>query len=60
VHVQTAVAANFQAEFVGALALPHASDAFPHLAGILPERSATRGEPVRRSKRRHARQAQTV
>lgn len=59
-HVQTAVAANFQAEFVGAIAFPHASDPFPHLAGILPERSSTAGPAERRSKRRHARQAQAA
>jgi uncharacterized 2Fe-2S/4Fe-4S cluster protein (DUF4445 family) len=49
-HVQTAVAPEFQAEFVAALALPHAADAFPHLEGHLPERSARAGE--RRSRRR--------
>ncbi|MBL8057921.1 MAG: ATP-binding protein, partial [Anaerolineales bacterium] len=52
VHVQTAVAPNFQAEFVGAIALPHATDAFPHLAGILPEPAARSGPPSRRSQRR--------
>mgnify|MGYP000504193477 CR=1 FL=1 len=52
VHIQTAVAADFQAEFVGAIALPHATDAFPHLAGILPEPAAGAETPVRRSQRR--------
>lgn len=54
VHVQTAVAANFQAEFVGAIAFPHATDAFPHLAGLLPAKpEAAAG---RRSQRRRERQ----
>jgi uncharacterized 2Fe-2S/4Fe-4S cluster protein (DUF4445 family) len=57
-HVQTAVAANFQDEFVGAIALPHAADPFPHLAGLLPQSVETDGAPVRRSQRRRA--AQTV
>ena len=38
-HVQTATEPTFQDEFVGAIALPHARDAFPHLKGILPSRS---------------------
>lgn len=36
-YVETAVAADFQDEFVGAIHIPHASDAYPHLADILPE-----------------------
>jgi uncharacterized 2Fe-2S/4Fe-4S cluster protein (DUF4445 family) len=51
-HVQTAVAANFQAEFVGAMALPHATDPFPHLEGLLPARA--NGAPVKRSQRRRS------
>jgi len=52
-HVQTAVNPNFQTEFVGAIAIPHAGDAFPHLEGILPAPSA---DPIeRRSARRRAR-----
>ncbi|MEP7357199.1 MAG: ASKHA domain-containing protein [Anaerolineales bacterium] len=49
-HVQTATAAEFQNEFVAALGLPHASDAFPHLAGRLPARAAAgeRGSARRR------------
>jgi uncharacterized 2Fe-2S/4Fe-4S cluster protein (DUF4445 family) len=43
-HVQTATEPRFQDEFVAAIAIPHASDAFPHLAGILP---ATTAEPQR-------------
>jgi uncharacterized 2Fe-2S/4Fe-4S cluster protein (DUF4445 family) len=51
-HVQTATEPTFQEEFVGAIAMPHATDAFPHLAGILPDPrppSAMRG-----SERRHS------
>ncbi|MCO6449549.1 MAG: DUF4445 domain-containing protein [Caldilineales bacterium] len=36
-YIETAVDPEFQEEFVGAIHLPHASDAFPHLDGILPE-----------------------
>jgi len=50
-HVQTAVAAEFQNEFVAALALPHKRDAFPHLAGRLPARAVT---DIRGSQRRRA------
>ncbi len=35
-HVQTATEPTFQDQFVAALALPHASDAFPHLQAELP------------------------
>jgi len=43
--VETAIEPNFQAEFVGAMAFPHASEPFEHLAGVLklPERKAGRG-----------------
>jgi uncharacterized 2Fe-2S/4Fe-4S cluster protein (DUF4445 family) len=51
-HVQTAVAADFQTEFVAALALPHKSDPFPHLEGRLPARTASTG--ARGSQRRRA------
>lgn len=53
-HVQTAVAANFQAEFVGAMALPHATDSFPHLEGLIPARSDSAG--MKRSQRRRSTQ----
>jgi uncharacterized 2Fe-2S/4Fe-4S cluster protein (DUF4445 family) len=53
-HVQTAVDPNFQAEFVGAMAMPHASDPFPHLEGLVPVRAATSGRAERRSQRRRA------
>jgi len=52
-HVQTATDANFQTEFVNAMALPHAADAFPHLAGLIPQRPAAGGNG-RRSQRRRA------
>jgi len=49
-YVSIAVEATFQEEFVSAMALPHATDAFPHLATLLPPRSErTRRE---RSQRR--------
>jgi uncharacterized 2Fe-2S/4Fe-4S cluster protein (DUF4445 family) len=50
-HVQIATSPDFQDEFVAALGLPHARDAFPHLSGIIPERNPAEFEP-RRSKRR--------
>ncbi len=54
-HVQTAVNPNFQAEFVAAIAIPHAGDVFPHLVGILPEPAARPTE--RRSARARERRA---
>jgi uncharacterized 2Fe-2S/4Fe-4S cluster protein (DUF4445 family) len=39
-HVQTATEAAFQDEFVAAIALPHARDAFPHLAEFLPAKAS--------------------
>jgi uncharacterized 2Fe-2S/4Fe-4S cluster protein (DUF4445 family) len=36
-YIETAVDPLFQDEFVAAMHIPHASDAFPHLEGILPE-----------------------
>jgi uncharacterized 2Fe-2S/4Fe-4S cluster protein (DUF4445 family) len=45
-HVQTATAVDFQDEFVAAMALPHASDSFPHLDGQLPaDPTAAGGRP---------------
>ncbi len=46
-HVQTATQPAFQDEFVGAIALPHASDTFPHLEGILPGKASD--NPPRRA-----------
>ncbi len=34
-YVETAVDPSFQDEFVGAIAIPHATDAFPHLSDVL-------------------------
>ncbi|RME64332.1 MAG: DUF4445 domain-containing protein, partial [Caldilineae bacterium] len=39
-YVETAVEASFQEEFVAALAIPHAVDAFPHLEALLAEKQA--------------------
>ncbi|WP_420644282.1 ASKHA domain-containing protein [Candidatus Leptofilum sp.] len=36
-YVETAVHPDFQQEFVGAIHLPHATDPFPHLNGLLPD-----------------------
>jgi uncharacterized 2Fe-2S/4Fe-4S cluster protein (DUF4445 family) len=41
-HLQTATDPYFQDEFVGALHIPHAGDAFPHLAPILAQADALR------------------
>jgi uncharacterized 2Fe-2S/4Fe-4S cluster protein (DUF4445 family) len=35
-YIETAVAEDFQDEFVGAIHIPHASDPYPHLVDILP------------------------
>lgn len=43
-YIETAVDPNFQDEFVGAIAMPHASDAFPHLEPFLPVVAATAAE----------------
>jgi uncharacterized 2Fe-2S/4Fe-4S cluster protein (DUF4445 family) len=56
-YVETAVHPDFQEEFVGAIHLPHASDSFPHLDGILPKVAAKvvengNGRPKRRRKAR--------
>lgn len=48
-HVSTPLEASFQDEFVAALDLPHAQDAFPTLAGILPQQVST--PPARRRNR---------
>ncbi|MFZ2362293.1 MAG: ASKHA domain-containing protein [Anaerolineae bacterium] len=41
-HIQTATDPHFQDEFVGAIAIPHASDPFPHLAPLLAAAEAMR------------------
>ena len=40
-YIETAVDPNFQDEFVAAIAIPNANDAFPHLKGVLPENRTT-------------------
>jgi uncharacterized 2Fe-2S/4Fe-4S cluster protein (DUF4445 family) len=51
-YVETAVAQDFQEEFVGALHIPHASDPFPHLADLLPAPAAVAdAAPARRRMR---------
>lgn len=66
-HIQTATDAHFQDEFVGALHIPHASDAFPHLASILAEAAllrtirpaeAANGQRVQRRAERRERRSQ--
>ena len=54
-YVETAVDPDFQNEFVGAIHLPHASDAFPHLAGLLPDVTAA-VENGRSRRRKHKRE----
>ena len=55
-YVETAVDPNFQDEFVGAIHIPHKTDGFPHLDGLLPVRSggisAETNQPRRRRRRR--------
>ncbi len=48
-YIETAVDPDFQEEFVAALHIPHARDAFPHLDGLLP---APRPVPSRGRRRR--------
>ena len=51
-YVETAVAEDFQDEFVGAIHIPHASDPYPHLADILPAPvAAAEATPARRRMR---------
>nr|MBN1229242.1 DUF4445 domain-containing protein [Anaerolineae bacterium] len=54
-YVETAIAPHFQEFFVAAMALPHAEDKFPHLAGILPPRNS----PGDRRKDRSSRSRRT-
>ncbi len=55
-YVETAVETNFQERFVDALGLPHATDDFPHLKGLIPEASAvTAGDDRERRRARRAR-----
>jgi uncharacterized 2Fe-2S/4Fe-4S cluster protein (DUF4445 family) len=59
-YVETAIEPEFQARFVDALGLPHTTDEFPHLAGLIPERTAIENNnhrPERRRRRRRERKA---
>jgi uncharacterized 2Fe-2S/4Fe-4S cluster protein (DUF4445 family) len=49
-YVSLAVEPEFQEEFVAAMALPHATDTFPHLGAVLPSRVATRQRPRKRDR----------
>ncbi len=51
-YVETAIEPNFQDRFVKALGLPHNSDEFPHLEGLIPERPPIIAEGHRRERRR--------
>jgi uncharacterized 2Fe-2S/4Fe-4S cluster protein (DUF4445 family) len=52
-YVETAVEPAFQEEFVAAMALPHATDPFPHLDGIIPEPAPTATARRRRRERQN-------
>jgi uncharacterized 2Fe-2S/4Fe-4S cluster protein (DUF4445 family) len=42
-HISTPLESSFQDEFVAALNLPHSSDSFPHLEGLLPKETEEQG-----------------
>jgi len=46
-YIETAVDPEFQNEFVGAIHIPHATDAFPHLDGMLPSQQDAAPTPRR-------------
>jgi len=50
-YIETAVDPEFQNEFVAAIHLPHANDAFPHLKGLLPPVTAVVNEKRKRRRR---------
>lgn len=57
-YIETAIDPDFQTEFVNAIHLPHRSDMFPHLAGVLPEPQSDdddAGEHGRRRRRSRTR-----
>ncbi len=53
-YIETAVDADFQEEFVKAMNLPHKSDPYPHLEGILPEEQPEIKKRGRRRRRQIA------
>jgi uncharacterized 2Fe-2S/4Fe-4S cluster protein (DUF4445 family) len=57
-YVETAVDPRFQDEFVGAIHLPHASDSFPHIDGMLPRETAISANGIARRPRRTRRTVQ--
>jgi uncharacterized 2Fe-2S/4Fe-4S cluster protein (DUF4445 family) len=54
-YIETAIEPNFQARFVDALGLPHTTDDFPHLKGLIPERPAVQAEDVEERRRERRR-----
>jgi uncharacterized 2Fe-2S/4Fe-4S cluster protein (DUF4445 family) len=54
-YVETAVAADFQDEFVDAIHIPHVRDPYPHLADILPAPVAVEEQPVTARRRMRSR-----
>jgi len=54
-YVETAVAQDFQDEFVDAIHIPHASDSYPHLVDILPAPVASVVEPASTRRRMRTR-----
>ncbi len=50
-YIETAVDPDFQNEFVGAIHIPHATDLFPTLAGLLPPKIEISPEAGRRTRR---------
>ena len=59
-YVETAIDPYFQEEFVGAMHLPHMTDAFPHLAalGVLPARPPV-ADDARAQRRRERREGRS-
>lgn len=53
-YVETAVDPEFQEAFIAAIHIPHATDAFPHLAGLLPAVKVLDSQPSRSRRRARA------
>ena len=60
-RIETAVAKDFQAHFVGAMALPHQSDPFPNLFSVIapPKTKAIESTDAPKRRRRRAANANT-